>query len=754
MSVSVDIQNDKDEGVLKKYALVLVEIKALGTKTFSYLVSDELKPKIKVGQAVLVPFGRMRPIKGFVVGFSDYLPEEIRAKYILKILDEVPLFDVEYLKFLEWVSNYYCCEIQDVIETAIPMRFLNETKTVKAKLEKWVEFKHKDGATSRQLKILEVLESLGESELIRFEKNNGTTRATMNKLAEQGLIEIFEKSVYRDTLSSYDTVGKAQLFRLSDEQEKIYQAIAKKLDSTEKEPILLYGVTASGKTEIYFKAMKKVIDEGKNVLFLAPEIALASQLTQRVVKQFHSNQTAIWHSSISDGERFDVWQKLKKDEIKILIGARSCVFAPLKNIGLIIIDEEHESSYKQTMPAPRYDARVVAKKLAKLNDAVLVLGSATPDVVDFYEANNSGNLLKLEKRFNDAPLANVVTIDMRDEFYKQNQSIISRKLIDALKNNLENKKQSIILINRRGFSTSMQCQACGFVMNCENCAIPMIYHKSTDSLKCHYCGSEKQVPRTCPDCDSEAFKGLGLGTQRIEGMVEKLFPDARIARVDSDILTKKNAHIGLLKSFNDGEIDILIGTQMIAKGLDNPNVTLVAAINADMSFNLPDYKASERGFSLLTQLAGRSGRSENLGRVYFQTYNPDFYALATAQKQDYISFYENEIKDREEFDYPPFSKIIRVVISSKNQVRAEKSTMEIEMRLSQIVDKRNLAEYLIVLGPTPCVLERLHEEYRFQILIKNKLQEKGHRIICSFLKSVILPRDIKIVVDVDPVDIL
>ena len=745
-----DTTKEQQEGMFNKYALVLTSVKGIGVKTFSYLIPDEMKTLIKIGQPVLVPFGRMGLINAFVSGFKNYLPEGIRAKKISKILDTTPIFDIDYLKFLEWTADYYFCSIQNVIECAVPMKFLNGAQ--KELTEKLIEFKTFDNASKRQIEILEKLKEAGKTRLIDFEKSAKTTRATLNKLEALGCVEITQEQVFRNPIEIFKQQNLEPFPPLLDEQKTVYEEIEKRLGSHSS--ILLHGVTSSGKTEVYFKAIQKVLEQGKNVLFLAPEIALASVLTQRLARRFGTDKTAIWHSSISDGEKFDVWQKIKNNEIRILAGARSAVFAPLKNIGLIIIDEEHESAYKQTMPAPRYDARKVAQKLAELNGCPLLSGSATPDINTYYYAKNSGNLLEMKKRYNDYPMAKVRVVDMREEHHRANHGVFSRSLVSAIEKNLRDKKQTIILMNRRGFSTYTQCLACGEVIQCPKCAIPLIFHSQTQTLKCHYCEHEEPLVTQCPKCGSDALQNCGTGVQKVELIAQKLFPDCNIVRLDSDSLARKNEHIRILEDFRNGKIDILIGTQMLAKGLDNPNVTLVGVINADNGFNLPDFRSCERGFQLLTQVAGRAGRGDNPGEVYFQTYNPDFFGLETAKQQDYKSFYNTEIEAREDFDYPPFSQIIRVILSSKNQFRAERSAQEIAMRLNDIVDKRQLTEPVAVLGPNPCVIERLQEYYRFQILIKNKLGEKGRRFILYFLAQIKLPDDIKLTVDVDPIDIL
>lgn len=670
-----------------KYALVLTDVAKLGTKTFSYLIPDNMCSDIKIGQPVSVPFGPKRKIKGYIAGFSNYLEEGIKAKYIDEILDTEPLFTLEYLKLLEWVANYYFCDLPTVLKTALPQKF--------------------------------------------FEKN----------------VKNYRKPRKENAALQKNEENKEH--KLSPEQQKVYEEIK----HVNAQNSLLYGITGSGKTEIYFKLIEDTIKEGKNVLFMAPEIALVSQLTIRTIKRFGADKVAIWHSSISEAEKYSVWQKLRQDEIKILFGARSAVFAPIKNLGLIIIDEEHDTSYKQTMPNPRYCAKHVAKELAKLHGAKIISGSATPDVESFWEAQNTNSLFELKNRYNNAQLPDVSIVDMKSERIDGNPGIFSRTLINRTKETIERGEQVIFLINRRGFSTYTQCMECAQVLECKKCAIPLIYHSQTNSWRCHYCGYEVKHPK-CENCGSEELENFGTGSQRVEEIAKKIFEGMSVARLDSDSLNKKNEHIEILQKFQNGEINILIGTQMIAKGLDNPNVTLVGVINADLSFNLPDYRSSERGFSLLTQVAGRSGRGGHKGKVIFQTYNPQNLFLQKAKEQDYISFFEKEKELRQEYDYPPYSKIIRIIISSKEEFKAEHACLEIATHLENYIKKLSLDERIIVLGPTPCVIGKIRGEWRYNILIKNKLEQKGHDTVLGFLRKIILPNDIKMITDVDPSDIL
>lgn len=809
-----------------KYAQVLVNINKIGARTFSYLIPEEFASIIKIGQPVLVPFGTQGVINAFVVGFSDYLPPEIKAKKIYEILDIEPVFDLEYLHFLNWVSEYYACELPVVMSSAIPMKFFAQSKriirlidneqnnnqkltaddnkiitflkekkdisvttlqkklkipysrfynlirklreknlveivniieetTQKTQFLKYVTFLNDNTENKRYKAILTLLKSNSEKILLNdFIKMAHTTMNTIKKLEELNYLKIEEEEVYRNPLGVFSDVKKDKFPELSMEQQQAWNILEEALDNGVSTPILLYGVTGSGKTEVYFKAMQRVLQEGKNVLFLAPEIAIASMLTERIVRRFSAENVAIWHSSISDGERFDVWEKIKRNQINILVGARSAIFAPLKDIGLIIVDEEHDSSYKQTTPAPRYNAKHLAIERARRIGATVVFGSATPDIVTYYQAKNSNSLISLKERYGKSILPSVHIIDMRQEMQNKNFSIFSRTLKNAIKSNLEKKKQTILLINRRGFSTILHCPACGHIEECEKCSIPLIMHKTTNTLRCHYCNFEKEIPSNCPKCGFEGVVKSGMGTQKVEEETIKHFPEARVARLDSDILQRKNQHIEILKKFNQGEIDILVGTQMIAKGLDNPNVTLVGVLSADNSFSLPDYRASERGFQLLAQVAGRAGRGDFLGEVFFQTYSPDFYAMQSAKYQDFEGFYEKEIEEREDFSYPPFSQIIRLVLSAKNEFRAEKLSLEIVMRLKNIIEKQGQQELLEVLGPASCVISKIKDEYRYQIMIKNRLGERGHFFIASFIKKIIMPDDIKLSVDINPTDML
>lgn len=813
------------EGILKKYALVITDVKGLGTKAFSYLIPDDLRDKIKYGSPVVVPFASKNAVNGFVVGFSDTVEGNFKIKSIIDVLDDDVAFTPEYMQLLLWTAKYYVCDLNSVIQTTggsklfgkyktkikrlckdIPfgltenemkillnldfekpvsditlrrnshlsrekfsyaLRKLKQKELVKTEnileeknisenMQKYVKICSNNTQNKRYLKILMAFENSFSKEVLAvdFLKIAKTTMPTLKKMQDKGLIEIFEKQIYRNPLNIYKNEKQTEFPKLSCEQQRAFEKISAKIDKGQTEPILIHGVTASGKTELYFALMKKVIDAGKNVLFLAPEIAIASMLVKKTALRFGIENVAIWHSSVSESEKFDIRKRLKQNKIKILVGARSAVFAPLKNIGLIVIDEEHENSYKQTAPPPYYNATEVAEKLAIINDSSIVKGSATPDICSYYKAVKSGNLIELKERFNNVPLAPVEIVDMREEFSSKGQRYFSRYLIRKIEENLQAHKQTILLMNRLGFSTKSQCLACGEILTCPHCSVPLVYHKKNDTFKCHWCDFEIKVPEVCPKCGSKEFKLSGMGTEKVEEIIQKIFPAARVKRFDSENLKGKNAYAEILQEFQSGHIDILIGTQMSAKGLDNPNVTLVGVINSDNSFVFPDFRSAERGFQLLTQVAGRAGRGNYSGSVIFQTFNPDFSAIQFAKEQNYKKFYEEEITLRKEFGYPPFSQVIRLVVFGIDLSRTAQAASEIAHRLNDIIKKKSWQKKFQAAMASACAFEKINNDFRYEILIKNFANQEGHTLISKFFKTIKLPNDLKIKIDVSPIDLL
>jgi len=705
-----------------------------------------------------------------------FMPSKIFGKYktkIIKINDEIPAElssdEKNLLSFLEkdkpvlmsslrlkckfGKEKYLKILSKLKYKSLIKTENLPDEKKSTTKTRKYIKLLETPKNSTRYEELASILSESNEVPLSEFLKKAKTTMKTLLKMEKDNIISIYDKEVFRNPLKIYENITRKEPTELTNSQKKVYDFISDKIDKKSTEPILLHGVTASGKTEVYFSLIEKVIKNGKNVLFLAPEISLASMLTRKTVQRFGIENIGLWHSFISDGEKNDLRELLKRDKIKILIGARSAVFAPLKNIGLIIIDEEHESSYKQTSPQPYYSAIEVSEKLAQIHGATIVKGSATPDICSYYHAKQTGNLTELLNRYNDAPVPPVTIIDMKEEFSEKGQKRFSTYLISKINENLENEKQTILLINRLGYATKIQCSECGEILKCPKCGIPLVYHKSQKLFKCNWCNFEKRENENCPSCGKPMLKYFGLGVEKTEEMAKKLFPTANIARFDSEILKGKYSHSEILEKFENREIDILIGTQMTAKGLDNPNVTLVGVINSDNSFVFPDFRSSERGFQLLTQVAGRSGRGENLGEVIFQTFNPDFSVIQFAKEQNYKKFYDEEIALRKEFGYPPFSQVLRIVIRGKDISRTSQVADEISTELANFVQK-NFNESIIPSCASPCAFEKIDEFFRYEILIKNFAGSKGHLAISKFYKKIKTPQDIQTRIYVSPLDLL
>jgi primosomal protein N' (replication factor Y) len=827
MSTVNPVEINKTEGILKKYALVVTDVNGLGTKSFTYLIPDELSEKVKYGSPVVVPFGKQNAVNGIVVGFSNTVKGEYKIKKIQDVLSEDIAFSAEYMQLLLWTANYYCCDLNTVIKTFAPSKLFGEYKryiikisndippmlkekhleilqnlelnipklylmlkrkikkndnfsAILADLKKWnlikvenlptkklstkkqtyIKVITRDCENKNYKRVLEILDINEEYEINNALKIAKTTKKTLLKMQEQNLIELYEKKSYRNPLNIYKNIRHTEFPKLSDEQEIAYKKISEKIDNRETTPILVQGVTGSGKTELYFALIDKVLKEGKNILLLAPEIPLASMLMQKVAERFGTEKTSIWHNMVSAGEKYDIRDRLKDNDIRILVGARSAVFAPIKNLGLIIIDEEHESSYKQQIqdcPPPYYNACEVAEKLAIINNATIVKGSATPDICSFYNAVQSGNLIQLKERYGNIPLSPVTIVDMREEVSNKGQKYFSQYLIDKIKNNLEDKKQTILLMNRLGYTTGAQCKACGEILRCPNCSVPLVYHKQTNTYKCHWCEYQIDIISgiKCSKCGNKDYKRYGIGTERVEEIVSKLFPQAKIARYDSEsIKQKKSSHIEIMEKFLHGEIDILIGTSITAKGLDNENVTLVGVINTDSSFMFSDYRSMERGFQLLTQVAGRAGRGKSGGKVIFQSFNPDFSIIQAAKEQNYEKFYREEIRLRKEFDYPPFTQIFRYIISGREEDRVKQALEEISERLRKIITEIGTKNgfCLEVNSVQACEKERVNNEYRYEMIIKNKSEKEGHRIITKFFKTIRIPKDLKLKIDVNPID--
>lgn len=641
--------------------------------------------------------------------------------------------------------------------------------TVEKKYEKYVSLKDRTLTKERlidvvgkrsykQLEIAEFLLSIDEIPLKELMDKTNSSLSTVKALEKNNIINIYDREVYRNPIKR--DIKSYQKHNLTDDQRRCLNSILENMrNDSDVNDFLIHGVTGSGKTEIYLQLVENMIEKGKDTIVLVPEISLTPQTIDRFIGRF-GNRVAVLHSRLSHGEKFDEWRKIEEGKVKIVIGARSAIFAPFKNLGLIIIDEEHESTYKSNMN-PKYNAIEVAKRRCEQSGAYLVRGSATPSVESYYQCKeNNIMLLSLEKRINNRKLPHIKIVDMREELNSGNNTIFSRELYNSIKENLENKRQTILFLNRRGYSTFVSCRKCGYVIKCNDCSISMTYHLGENKLKCHYCGLTIAPPKICPVCKSKYIKYFGVGTEKVEEFTKKLFPNAVVKRMDMDTTSRKGSYDLIIEKMKNNKIDILIGTQMIAKGLDFKNVTLVGVIAADTTLNLPDFRASERTYQLITQVAGRAGRGEFEGKVIVQTYNPEHYSIQCAKNYDYSGFYNKEIMLRKEFLYPPFTNLISIVIYGEDNRLVAIKSREVYNVLIEEIQNMELYDILKdIIGPYPAPLEKIKNNYRYQILIKctdehiDKLKDII-KWVCILNKKKIDLDDVKFSIDVNPNSIL
>ncbi len=731
-------------------------------RTFDYNIPKELEELILVGSKVLVPFGNGGKLtEAFVVGIKETSAFEV--KDIAKL--EENLTDKQ-IALAKWMAKRYFCNVSDCIKLMLTpgTRNKNKEKRIQDKTINCVYLKKDIEEIEFEIQI-EKIKSEKQKRVLNFiEDNEGATipeiemftdcaRGIVNTLLKNGYLEIVEKKVERNPLLGREC-EKTYKLKLTEEQEKAYKSVEESINNKQYQQFLLYGVTGSGKTEVYLQLIEKVLECGRNAIVLVPEISLTPQMLDRFISRFGKEEIAILHSKLSIGERHDEWERIREKKARIVIGARSAIFAPIENIGIIIIDEEHDSSYKSETN-PRYHAKEIAKILAKENQAPLLLGSATPDMTTFYNATNEdtfGNtkikLLTLTKRANQSSLPKVEIIDLKQELANGNRSMLSMELYQCIEENLKQKRQTILFLNRRGYSTFIMCRNCGYTVKCPNCNISMTYHSYERKLKCHYCGHEENIVTICPECHSDKIRYFGTGTQKLEQEIHKQFPEASTIRMDIDTVTKKNSHEVILNTFRNQNIDILIGTQMVVKGHHFPNVTLVGVIAADSSLNIDDYRANERTFQILTQVAGRAGRENLPGKVVIQTYNPDNFSIICAQKQNYDLFYETEIALREQLKYPPFCDIILIGLNSYQELEIKKVSSKIYRYLEQRLNK----EEFKVLRPMPCPIDKIQNRYRWRIIIKGKMTEAANKIFNACLKEIYQEniKDTRIAIDVNP----
>lgn len=541
----------------------------------------------------------------------------------------------------------------------------------------------------------------------------GSSNTVIKGLIKKGILTEQEMEVYRDPFEERQFPSTIPL-PLTFDQENAISPILASIEEKKHEIFLLYGVTGSGKTEVYLQSIQKVLQEGKEAIVLVPEISLTPQMVQRFKGRFGA-QVAVLHSGLSAGEKYDEWRKIQRKEVKVAVGARSAIFAPFENLGIIIIDEEHETSYKQE-DNPRYHARDVAIERAKKYQCPVILGSATPSLESFARAQKKVyKLLTMPNRMNNQSLPTVEIVDMREELRDGNRSMFSRVLLEKIIDRLEKKEQIVLFLNKRGYSSFVMCRGCGYVVNCPNCDISLTYHRFSEQMKCHYCGYEAQVPKECPDCNSEHIRYFGTGTQKVQEELAKVLPEAKVIRMDVDTTSRKGSHERLLGQFQEGHADILLGTQMIAKGLDFPNITLVGVLSADTMLNLPDFRSSEKTFQLLTQVSGRAGRHELPGEVVIQTYTPEHYSVELAGEQDFDRFYEKEMMIRKIHKYPPFYYISLITVSHEELMKVISITEKITAYIST-----RLSNDAFCLGPVASPIPRIKNRYRYQCLIKYK----------------------------------
>ncbi len=698
-------------------------------RSFTYRIPEEMRGSIELGARLKVPFGK-RSMTGYAVELHADLPADIefdesRIRNIIEVSDDEPLITPEILKLTKWTAEYYASFWGEMLKASLPAGI--NTEKVRPKLRKAVRLLPSSdepvggdigsgkSLSAPQERIIELLEANGGEMLFTDVLEKAYVGASpINTLAKRGVVEIYIEDVLRDPMAGEAFPDRKVLTLTSEQQAALDQITGAIADNGKFKAFLLHGVTGSGKTEVYIRAMQFALNEGLSAMMLVPEIALTPVFSRRLRAVFGSD-VAILHSNLSQGERFDEWRRIRRGDARIAIGTRSAVFAPLENIGLVIVDEEHDPSYRQH-ESPFYNARDVGVMRAHLAGAVVVLGSATPAMESFHNARTGKyTYLHLPDRIGGRGLAAAELVDMRDVFKRFGKDVaLSPELLDAVAETHARGEQVIILLNRRGFSQFVLCRTCGETLKCKNCDITLTFHRGDGKLLCHYCNYREKAPRTCPHCSSEYLYFVGEGTENIAEQLTRKFPGMRIARVDRDTMAHKGEMEDVLLKFAAGHLDMLVGTQMIAKGHDFPNVTLVGVISVDIGLGLPDLRSAERTFQLITQVAGRSGRGEKAGRVLIQTYYPEHYALRHAVNQDYEGFYAEEIKYRERLGYPPFCVLASIMIKHRDLSYASRTANILRREL----DVANSARHCRVLGPAPASIARLKNEYRQQIIIK------------------------------------
>lgn len=725
-------------------------------KEFDYLIPDHLVNTVRLGSQVIVPFGP-RKITGYVLSLQDH-SEHAKLKPISRVVGDQPLITESIVKLARWMADYYVCSVEQAIRTVLPSvvrqtkRSFRQVAHVEL-IEPTLDDQEVDRLRKRAPKQALALDVLRREPLIslpRLTAETGVTRSTIQAMAKKNWVRIAQQAVNRDPFERYEVVPTTQLALMPQQQQALDQIIHS-VDTLEPLVTLLFGVTGSGKTEVYLQALAHVLAQGKSAIVLVPEISLTPQTVERFRARF-GDVVAVLHSHLSSGERHDEWHRLQKGEARIAIGARSALFAPVQRLGLIVVDEEHEPSYKQE-EAPRYNARDVAVVRGRMEGCAVVVGTATPALESLHNAAvGKYAMARMQARVDHRTMPVLKIVDMRVEMEREGKlNVLSRDLMEAVQARLERREQTILFLNRRGFATSLVCPKCGYVAECHQCSIPMTYHKASHDLRCHLCGAIEKVPPRCPEasCQDPAFRYAGLGTQRVEEVVTACFKNARVKRMDADTTTRKESYAELLGAFRAGEIDILLGTQMIAKGLDFPNVTLVGVVNADMGLHLPDFRAGERTFQLLTQVAGRAGRGDVAGEVIVQTFTPFHPAIQAARRLDYDGFFDQEIEFRKELGYPPFAHVICLTLRGTDEAAVQRVGERIMEKVRPAWGREVVSS-----GPVAAPLARIKGQYRYQCVFRSRRTRTVTAPLRKVLAETKWPRNVRYALDVDALSLL
>ncbi len=729
-------------------AKVLVDVSL--DREFDYAIPPALERRVAIGMRVRVPFGP-RETEGYVVGLADR-SEFDRLKPIRGVLDESPVLTEAILSLARWISEYYCAPIESAVRTVLPGAVRRAESRHLARL--FVTPVSSSGeanapaAARRQAEALALVRSSGGMFLADLVRTLRTTPETIRALERRGLVAIVPEVQARDPYGDVTRIPTGPL-ELMPQQAAALEMVTRSMDTGAPPVILLYGVTGSGKTEVYLQAIDHALKQGRGAIVLVPEIALTPQTVERFHGRF-GRDIAVLHSHLSDGERHDEWHRIRGGKARIVIGARSAVFAPVRDLGLIVVDEEHEPTYKQE-EVPRYNARDVAVMRGRMERCAVLLGSATPSLESYWNAKiGKYALAAMPSRVDHRRMPAMRVLDMRAEAEQSGRvSIFSKDLIEAIRTRIERGEQTMLFLNRRGYATSLVCPKCGYVAACDQCSVSYTYHRHGEQLRCHTCGKALSVPPRCPGCADPSFKFSGAGTQRVEIVLQTLLPKARIQRLDADVATRKHAYRDILGDFRTGKIDVLIGTQMIAKGLHFPNVTLIGIIRADSSLHMPDFRAAERTFQLLTQVAGRAGRGDVSGLVIVQTYTPFHPAVQAARRLDLEGFFDQELEFRKELQYPPFTHLLCVTFRGESEERVASSADALAKSLSP-----KLPSGVVLAGPSPAPLARAHGLYRYQLVIRAPSARSVTVPLRDVVREMKWPAGVAVSIDVDAVSLM